>query len=497
MNRVEGLLQAVTDRFRDDKGLQQDITRELRSHLEDSIDAARRDGMTPEQAEDAAIRAFGDAEEVGRKLWQANLRRLVRRALLKWGGIWLLVVVGVVLIQWAWTAWSSEHAPLQPGIVALLIGGIYLVSLPFIPASARLGLDYPLWLLRAFWKSMRTAFGVPWVWVPVAVCFVANEAIVLPDRWRVANAIREGAHCIFATSSDSWATICFRQPFEVVHPQTPSGWAWVVFYVAFLLYAARFRLWLASDGGLGPERSRRWYFALIVGAWAGVLSSLLTLSHVWITWQSNGFPLGGVLLGGILVGLVVLPVNAFIESVYLNIVLDAARGRQVAVSQTLRPALIVIWPLLLLSLIPVFSVVPIWLSYYANMNPDWDHGVQRIWDIWQFVGHALLLCLAFVSAVIVTERYDLGRALARQATFVARHLWRYVLFVAFGAVILAAPKSLLTLLWGSGPTTPTMLDLWAGIGASALQAAIVPILTVMCFHFYLTKAGTEEIPPAP
>ena len=69
MKRMDDLLEAATSRFRYDAGLRQEIARELRAHLEDSIAAARADGMDEAHAEESAVRAFGDPEEIGEKLW--------------------------------------------------------------------------------------------------------------------------------------------------------------------------------------------------------------------------------------------------------------------------------------------------------------------------------------------------------------------------------------------------------------------------------------------
>jgi hypothetical protein len=100
MKRMDDLIQAVTYRFGPDAELQREIVRELRAHLEDSIAAARAGGMDEAHAEEAAVRAFGDPEEIGEKLWQANRRRMRLRAMAKWTGRLVLMPAGILLAVW-------------------------------------------------------------------------------------------------------------------------------------------------------------------------------------------------------------------------------------------------------------------------------------------------------------------------------------------------------------------------------------------------------------
>ena len=100
MKRMDDLIQAATYRFGPDAELQREIARELRAHLEDSIAAARAGGMDEAQAEEAAVRAFGDPDEVGEKLWQANRRRMRLRAVAKWTGRLVLMPAGILLAVW-------------------------------------------------------------------------------------------------------------------------------------------------------------------------------------------------------------------------------------------------------------------------------------------------------------------------------------------------------------------------------------------------------------
>jgi hypothetical protein len=100
MKRVDDLVQAVTYRFGPDAELQREIARELRAHLEDAVAAARAGGMDEARAEETALRAFGDPEEIGEKLWQANRRRMRLRAVAKWTGRLVLMPAGILLAVW-------------------------------------------------------------------------------------------------------------------------------------------------------------------------------------------------------------------------------------------------------------------------------------------------------------------------------------------------------------------------------------------------------------
>ena len=104
MKRIDDIIQAATYRFRPDAELQAEIARELRAHLEDAVAAARADGMDEAQAEEAAVRAFGDPEEVAERLWQANRRRMRLRAMAKWTGRLVLMPAGILLALWLCSA---------------------------------------------------------------------------------------------------------------------------------------------------------------------------------------------------------------------------------------------------------------------------------------------------------------------------------------------------------------------------------------------------------
>jgi hypothetical protein len=100
MKRMDDLIQAVTYRFGPDAELQREIARELRAHLEDAVAAARAGGMDEAHAEETAVRAFGDPEEIAEKLWHANRRRMRLRAMAKWTGRLVLMPAGILLAVW-------------------------------------------------------------------------------------------------------------------------------------------------------------------------------------------------------------------------------------------------------------------------------------------------------------------------------------------------------------------------------------------------------------
>jgi hypothetical protein len=126
MKRMDDLIQAVTYRFGPDAELQREIARELRAHLEDAVAAVRAGGMDEAHAEETAVRAFGDPEEIAEKLWQANRRRMRIRAAAKWSARLVLMPAGILLalcfcsatleaLAFAWLAhWMTGNAPELP-----------------------------------------------------------------------------------------------------------------------------------------------------------------------------------------------------------------------------------------------------------------------------------------------------------------------------------------------------------------------------------------------
>jgi hypothetical protein len=84
MPQFDDYISAVTRRLRPDAELQMDIAHELRTHLEDTAEAAHAGGMDEDASQSEAVRAFGDADELADKLFEANRRRMRLRAVLKW-----------------------------------------------------------------------------------------------------------------------------------------------------------------------------------------------------------------------------------------------------------------------------------------------------------------------------------------------------------------------------------------------------------------------------
>jgi len=84
MGRIDDFVEAVTHRLRPDPELYMDIAQEVRAHLEDAIAEANAGGLSEEEATEAALKAFGDEQEVADGIWQANRRRMRLRAVVKW-----------------------------------------------------------------------------------------------------------------------------------------------------------------------------------------------------------------------------------------------------------------------------------------------------------------------------------------------------------------------------------------------------------------------------
>ena len=84
MGKFDEFIESATYRLKPDAELRMDVAHELRTHLEDAAEAARGEGATEADAEEQALRNFGDADQIAQKLWQANFRRMRLRSVAKW-----------------------------------------------------------------------------------------------------------------------------------------------------------------------------------------------------------------------------------------------------------------------------------------------------------------------------------------------------------------------------------------------------------------------------
>lgn len=100
MNTFDDLIESATRRLRPDPELRQEVARELRGHLEDAADGARARGCAEDDAQQEALRSFGDADALADRLWQANRRRMRLRAVARWAGRIVLVPLTVLVALW-------------------------------------------------------------------------------------------------------------------------------------------------------------------------------------------------------------------------------------------------------------------------------------------------------------------------------------------------------------------------------------------------------------
>jgi hypothetical protein len=97
MDRADEFVEAVTRRLRTDRELHLDVAHEVRAHLEDAAAEARAQGRSEGDALEAALRAFGDPEQVAEQLYEANRRRMRLHALGKWTNRLVLVPAALAL----------------------------------------------------------------------------------------------------------------------------------------------------------------------------------------------------------------------------------------------------------------------------------------------------------------------------------------------------------------------------------------------------------------
>lgn len=91
------VLELATSRLHMDEELRLDVMQELRAHLEDSAAEYRAAGLAEHEAQERAIKALGDANDLSQQLWSANLRRMRLRRVLKWTAQVALLPIAIVL----------------------------------------------------------------------------------------------------------------------------------------------------------------------------------------------------------------------------------------------------------------------------------------------------------------------------------------------------------------------------------------------------------------
>lgn len=104
MKSFDSVIDRLTHRLDADMDLRAEISNELRGHLEESATSFISAGLTDEEANNQAIAALGDQEELANGLWQANKRRLRGRTLVRWiAGVALLPGAGAIALSITWS----------------------------------------------------------------------------------------------------------------------------------------------------------------------------------------------------------------------------------------------------------------------------------------------------------------------------------------------------------------------------------------------------------
>ena len=100
----------ATDALSVDPELKLDVSRELETHLEDSMAELQAGGMDPQAAEDQAIKSLGDPQGLSDQLWQANRRRVRLRGWIRWAARIALIPGAIMVLFWLVTAWHDPTA---------------------------------------------------------------------------------------------------------------------------------------------------------------------------------------------------------------------------------------------------------------------------------------------------------------------------------------------------------------------------------------------------
>ena len=490
--------------------------------------------MDEAQAEEAAVRAFGDPEEVGEKLWQANRKRMLwrmsRRAAIRLVGLWALIVVALQSAQWV-ADWGGTHrGPVAAGLLILLaVLLIYFFSRRFLPKTAWFGLAYLRWLVAAFRKSVGVTVHHPWIraFVLACVCVTASHRILVqsihhkgitaasaspahenssPENQRrekqpvVAQSKR---HLITATSVSvqyelnqsglrptKWDFLLDQ--LARMQPQAPFG-AGGLLAIAYLLFAARAPRLMQSEAEMSRLHAYCWNAAFILGA---CVSIAMEVSAVWvqvenvrepgmrffISFFSWMMPIGSV--GA-------LPFFALEQAVFLAVVVRAVRDQPLSVREVVKTASNCLVPFLLLCLIGEVLFVS-WYTSWAWFPASWARlrAFPSVYSWYIQIDQCAQIVIAFALVVVISDQCGIGFAFARLATFVWRYFWRCVVIV----LLACFPSLVLWLVrfpFGDGPES-LLTHLGIGIIFSATLSFFGVVLTVMFVEFYLTRAGTVE-----
>ena len=114
MGRFEDYIEAVTRRLRPDPELHMDVVREVRAHLEDAAEEARARGLSDEEAAEAALAAFGEADEIAGALWEANRGRMRLRAVLKWAARVTLLPAALLVALYICSTYFRQFYQVAP-----------------------------------------------------------------------------------------------------------------------------------------------------------------------------------------------------------------------------------------------------------------------------------------------------------------------------------------------------------------------------------------------
>jgi hypothetical protein len=130
MNELDNYVRAVTRRLELDPTVHYEVAREVREHLEDAAEEARERGASEDDSMRAALKAFGDADEIAEQLWEANRQRMRLRAAAIWAG--RLVLLPLALAAAVGVGFSMLRS------VAMTLGGLDGLDGHSVPSWARL-----------------------------------------------------------------------------------------------------------------------------------------------------------------------------------------------------------------------------------------------------------------------------------------------------------------------------------------------------------------------
>ncbi|HEY3366543.1 MAG TPA: permease prefix domain 1-containing protein [Symbiobacteriaceae bacterium] len=145
-----------------------DKAEELRAHLTDAVAAYRQEGLSPAEATERALAAFGDAETAGRQLREVTSLPVTRRDWVLTAALTLGITLSALALSGRFPA--SSHplvANVWMSLVILATGWLAAtLSQPLLAFLAPMTANFLVWMINmvSFWHTNQPALNASHLW---------------------------------------------------------------------------------------------------------------------------------------------------------------------------------------------------------------------------------------------------------------------------------------------------------------------------------------------